>query len=756
MAETEDKSINLLGELFDYQGVLDVFEDGSSAGFTPGAISGMFEILNGFAMTATALILAYLVSAAILQTAHDGEPLGKRFSTLWVPFRAFGAFVLVSPFPGLGGFSIIQAMIFALVGLSVGGANLLYSESLEYFKENNGTMMPIHISPLPPAEVAETVMRAEMCSEYVDDEIGAYKADSAYKKIKPDSSPIKINDFRTALGVFDTAVGYVPRDTYQMSWSGREGWLDIGEENIMCGEVTLDCGDAKESSLGAPLCNARGEGMLAFRKALVETGVIENIRKSNGDAITGKELAEAYKAYTEAWKGTVESSEYIQYNEEEGSWYYDPPSERKQALDDFVDQAQSEGWITAGQWYWTISAQSLEMQRFSDPEVNVTLFKPEKIPEYEETFTPMIGRLDAYMQAAPTPGGGGVRPRPLTPSTDEAEAGTELFSKSMAAAFGSGGDIGARLLMDGNDPIRSLTQFGHWMLAGSGAILTGYLVAGTVAVGLTNGFAGKGLGIGAGTKWGLDKIFSVLFALALGVITVGGFLAYYLPAIPFVFWMLAVLAWIVMVIQSLVAAPLWAVAHAVPEGDGFAGRHALQGWQLMVNVVFRPILLTLGLLLSMFLMHAIAYFAIQGFLVTSETIVASSGWGISAAFAWLFVNFMIAALIIVLAHKAHEIIYGTADDVMKWIGFGVSGLGSVQNEEKVASTFKQGAAGVKSAANAGIGMFAGGKGGGPRTNSGNGSNDSGGGGGSPQHAADGATDSPGKEPNPGGGKNPKG
>jgi len=39
--------------------------------------------------------------------------------------------------------------------------------------------------------------------------------------------------------------------------------------------------------------------------------------------------------------------------------------------------------------------------------------------------------------------------------------------------------------------------------------------------------------------------------------------------------------------------------------------------------------------------------------------------------------------VIVLAHKAHELIYDLADDIMKWIGFGTSPLGSVKAEGDV-------------------------------------------------------------------------
>lgn len=43
--------------------------------------------------------------------------------------------------------------------------------------------------------------------------------------------------------------------------------------------------------------------------------------------------------------------------------------------------------------------------------------------------------------------------------------------------------------------------------------------------------------------------------------------------------------------------------------------------------------------------------------------------------------FIIGAVMIQLAHKVHEIIFETADNVMRWIGFGVSALGTVKSGE---------------------------------------------------------------------------
>ena len=42
---------------------------------------------------------------------------------------------------------------------------------------------------------------------------------------------------------------------------------------------------------------------------------------------------------------------------------------------------------------------------------------------------------------------------------------------------------------------------------------------------------------------------------------------------------------------------------------------------------------------------------------------------------------IIGAVLIQLTHKTHEIIFTTADNVMRWIGFGVNPLGSIQSGE---------------------------------------------------------------------------
>ena len=60
----------------------------------------------------------------------------------------------------------------------------------------------------------------------------------------------------------------------------------------------------------------------------------------------------------------------------------------------------------------------------------------------------------------------------------------------------------------------------------------------------------------------LDKYIAfVLFSVFLPLLLYGLALAYYLPAIPFIRWISALAGWVILIVESLVAAPLWLCAH---------------------------------------------------------------------------------------------------------------------------------------------------------------------------------------------------
>ncbi|MGD9889148.1 MAG: hypothetical protein AB7S56_07790 [Halothiobacillaceae bacterium] len=156
----------------------------------------------------------------------------------------------------------------------------------------------------------------------------------------------------------------------------------------------------------------------------------------------------------------------------------------------------------------------------------------------------------------------------------------------------------------------------------------------------------------------------------------------------------------------MVAAPLWAASHALPEGEGFAGERAKQGYMLLLNVAMRPVLLTIGFIIAMGMVWALAWMGVNMMSVAFKSMLMgvdkspfdSSGvveTGANALagglmnlqqiiFGSLATLFIGGAVLIMLIHRAFDLIFEVADDVMKWIGGGVQQFGGEkENMSKV-------------------------------------------------------------------------
>ena len=87
--------------------------------------------LNGILLSVGGFILLYIVVVSTLNTAHEGEALGRKWSTIWVPLRAvFGLSMLV---PQASGYCMAQTVVLWVVVNGVGLGNVVWYQALEYF-----------------------------------------------------------------------------------------------------------------------------------------------------------------------------------------------------------------------------------------------------------------------------------------------------------------------------------------------------------------------------------------------------------------------------------------------------------------------------------------------------------------------------------------------------------------------------------------------------------------------------------------------
>lgn len=175
-----------------------------------------------------------------------------------------------------------------------------------------------------------------------------------------------------------------------------------------------------------------------------------------------------------------------------------------------------------------------------------------------------------------------------------------------------------------------------------------------------------GDGIGSGLVW-----------LSMALIGVGLILAVWLPTLPLIAWVASVWAWLVSVVLGLLAAPLWALAHAIPDGHGPLSGYSRNGYQLMMFTMVRPLFLVAGLLLAMTMAALICKIGAVLFSATvggyaAAAHVEGAGWLHSLAV--VGVALVLWVFIVWLVTKTFTLCHELPDRVFEWVG-GTKSLG---------------------------------------------------------------------------------
>ena len=183
----------------------------------------------------------------------------------------------------------------------------------------------------------------------------------------------------------------------------------------------------------------------------------------------------------------------------------------------------------------------------------------------------------------------------------------------------------------------------------------------------------------------LDKYISfALFTIFLPLLLYGLALAYYLPAIPFIRWVSALVGWIILIMEALVAAPLWLCAHALPEGEGAAGQHGKRGYFLLLGILIRPPLMVAGFFAAVILMNVVGRLLGAGF----ETFIAGTSQtkiiGLTGTFSMLVI---LGIVVIMTANKFFSLIHYLPEHVTNWIGQQFHGLGEKEDQAGVKNVF---------------------------------------------------------------------
>ncbi|MDP3562242.1 MAG: type IVB secretion system protein DotA [Legionellaceae bacterium] len=163
----------------------------------------------------------------------------------------------------------------------------------------------------------------------------------------------------------------------------------------------------------------------------------------------------------------------------------------------------------------------------------------------------------------------------------------------------------------------------------------------------------------------------------LGIMTSIGFVdAYYVPFVPYMIFTFGTIAWLMAVIESMVAGPIVALGVTHPEGHDALGK-AEQALMILVNVFLRPAMMIIGYVAAIALSYVTVFilnsgfFHILKFLTPSPETNSSLGtpytnW--AAIYASFFCLVTYTTMYVTVVQKTFTLIYALPDKILRWIG----------------------------------------------------------------------------------------
>lgn len=598
----------------------------SGAGDT--ALSQIFGVLNMSLLALGAILVSYNITAGVVQTAQDGEFLGKRFSTAWIPIRmTIGLSALVPVFKGWGA---AQLFILWLGVIGAGIANLA-TTAIASWIDHGGAMVSQPIT-VADSNFIEGLYRINLCRSAADQQYGA--------------GTIK-----------EQIVG---------------DRIDFGNGDSFCGSIQLP----GNGSLAGSASSAGTAAELAARKTFFD---IDKAIHSHTDA-----LIAALVPFND---GLPTHPQWARDADIEGfaRQYQDSLRINLRGALHTNTQLRHElattGFIGLGNYFAKLSgARDYQNQLL---QTQPAILQPAPLPDGFPIGTYAVAGkwLTGYEQQtqtdikalglAPSDEGFLIRqfnkrlnqtlPAPGTScNNNQADSGRLSMNILGRAIDASGCETNALNRMKSvGDWISVIGWAGISIAAGIKGALAG-AVAGAQTVPVLGAAPAAAA---AAVKASVEQFLDIFVPLMLISTFFGTMLSVYLPLVPYVVWLGAIFSWVVVVIEGVVAAPLWAFAHLDTDGEGM-GQKAAHGYGFLFQILFRPILMVVGFVMMVIVLDVMGGIFFKTFVLAVSEAQADSFNGLVALIAEVGIFFLVSVMIVNLSAN---LVHVVPDTVLSWI-----------------------------------------------------------------------------------------
>jgi defect-in-organelle-trafficking protein DotA len=667
-----------------------------------GTMAGSF---NAAILVMMSVILTYSLFISILNTAHQGEFLGQKWSSIWVPLRMVCGVGLL--LPKATGYSFIQILVIWVVVQGVGAADQVWNVALDYLNRN-GTVVEPNASLGQDKGTADNTFLVSKTGNILKSEVCMYTLYNGllnkYKK-----TGVAVPSFAASLVV--TGQGPNGMNTGQVidytkdkgGFINFPGKLDgtFAKYEGACGSVNWSFINNKPDNgqVANPAnLTANDSASIGVRQITLDLSALaQNIANKlvptyvdtppvvtldKGDAL----FAPNSLVYTSGDYFAIVKPALRQLRAE---------ADKKDK--DFIKDAKEAGWSLAGSYYYRIARLNQSLRQITDLSIVKDQIRPDFKPNYDGIFFQDLdsvslanlkrnvpvsqGVIDDYIQSETKLAGDKNNHNQFFPSTgggNATGAPSGILAQFLSSIFENVQNFEKKLqdgLNSGGDPILVLSGIGDNLVKLVETVWISFFTIMYVIV-MAGGALGAAVSFLApagpivavlGIIVGFIGLFMPLFTFWLMInLSLGATLAYYVPLIPFILFTFGVVTWFAVVLEAVIAAPLVALGITHPEGHDLLGK-AEQAIMLLAGVFLRPVLMIFGFIFGIILSYVSISLLNHGLSIALGFMEDLNGdfLGLVSQTTLLIVY---TGVVLALVNRSFGMIYEVPNKVMRWIG----------------------------------------------------------------------------------------
>jgi conjugal transfer/type IV secretion protein DotA/TraY len=530
-------------------------------------IGSLFAILNGVLAAVAVAWFLMVTLKGLVKSGHQGQVFNAGRSALY-PIMTLAGFMMIVP--TASGWSLAQlTMLWATSIMGVGSANLLTDKAVDMM--SSGYSMVTQPTAPSTRAAARGIFEINLCKYATNQELQALNAD----------------------GVSRTAM---------MRTQGGDGQYMTSNGSAVCGSAkTPDTGRTSTWNLlfdsnvdTAGIVTAQRQALDTMQASLDQAAnsfVTTYLSRRDRDTGSFQDVETQIQSAAAAYENTV-----------------------NQAINqiDFKDTLQSQlssqiksyGWLALGSWYHTFATANSKtndvasatpivsgMSHFGETgtgDLYNQVLAAYKSQVQNSSYTAPLGT-----QTAKDDGAAATAADPSAVFVGVLKSPMQKVTNSIATwKLGTDASFSNQV-----NPLIKMQEIGDFTLNATELAMTAYAGTWAIASAASNspvGWASKVFAVdtGAVVKDTLGALAPLFYFFMFALMAIGFTLAVYLPAVPFLFWMIGAFNWIVSVLVGCAAGPMWAATHLGAEED--KGSRSAYGYIFLIDMMLRPSLMVLG------------------------------------------------------------------------------------------------------------------------------------------------------------------